>query len=292
VKASIQIPNFTWPGGTEAIGPTLARIGRAAEGAGLDTVWVMDHFFQLDGWLGGPEDPMLEAYSALSYLAAVTERVRLGTLVTGVSYRAAGHLAKTVTTLDVLSGGRAWLGIGAGWNEREARGLGLPFPPTADRFEQLEETLQALLRMWAGDRTPFEGTHVRFAEPILSPAALSQPHPPIMIGGSGEQKTLRLVAAYADACNFFAAIGDEELAHKLDVLKMRCAEVGRDDAEISKTVYVRADPANETHADIVERCAALAKLGFDHVIFNIPNDFEIEPIEVLGRDVLPALAEL
>ena len=291
MRASIQIPNFTWPGGTESIGPTLARIGRAAEGAGLDTVWVMDHFFQLDG-LGGPENPMLEAYTVLGYLAAVTERVRLGTLVTGVSYRAAGHLAKTVTTLDVLSGGRAWLGIGAGWNEREARGLGLPFPPVAERFELLEETLQALIQVWAGDRAPFEGTQVRFAEPIFSPPALSVPHPPIMIGGGGERKTLRLVARYADACNLFSAFGEETLIRKLDVLKRHCEEVGRDDAEISKTVYVTADPSGEAPPEIIERCTALAQLGFDHVIFNIPNDFEIEPIEALGRDVLPALAEL
>jgi F420-dependent oxidoreductase-like protein len=291
MKASIQIASFAWPGGDAAIGPTLARIGRAADEGGFDTVWVMDHFFQIEGMLGTVESPMLEGYSALSFLAGVTERVRLGTLVTGVVYRLPGYLAKTVTALDVLSGGRAWLGIGAAWYQREAEGLGFPFPPLGTRFEQLEETLRILLKMWSGDRSPFEGNQFRLAEPINSPQVVSKPHPPILVGGGGEQRTLRLVARYADACNLQAYIGPAAIRRKFDALRRHCQEQARDYDDISKTVagvIYTGQPASE----VVEQCRGLAAIGADHVIFNVADDHEITPLETLSREVLPALAGL
>lgn len=291
MKASIQVANFTWPGGDAAIAPALRTIGQAADEAGFDTLWVMDHFFQLEPMIGPADNAMLEGYTALSYLAGVTDRIRLGTLVTGVHYRTAGFLAKTVTTLDVLSGGRAWLGIGAGWYERESTGLGLPYPPLKDRFEQLEETVQIVLQMWEGDRTPINGKHFQLAEPINSPQALTKPRPPILIGGSGEKKTLRMVAQYADACNMFAFVGPEGLRAKLNVLKEHCDRLGRDYDEISKTVAGFIYTGQPT-AEVVEQARPLAAMGFDHVIFNAVNDYEGTPIEHLGAEVLPALAEL
>lgn len=291
MKASIQVANFTWPGGDEEIASHLRTIAEASEEAGFDTLWVMDHFFQLEPMLGPADNAMLEGYSTLAYLAALTDKIRLGTLVTGIHYRTAGFLAKTVTTLDVLSGGRAWMGIGAGWYERESVGLGFPFPPLKDRFEQLEETIKIVLQMWEGDRSAIEGQHFKLAEPINSPQALSQPRPPILIGGSGEKKTLRMVAQYADACNLFAFGGPDELRHKLDVLKQHCERLGRDYAEISKTVsgFIYTDQSTD---DLVEQARPLAAMGFDHVIFNVVNDYEGTPIQHLGEEVLPVLAEL
>src|SRR5439155_17212196 len=216
MRLGLQIPDFTMPGGPPELGSALARIGRDADQAGYDSLWVMDHFFQI-GVIGPPEREMLEGYTTLAYLAAGTSRVRLGTLVTGVQYRYPGILVKEVTTLDVLSGGRAVLGIGAGWNEQESRGLGTPFPSVAERFERLEETLRIALQMWAGDETPFRGTHYTLERPLNSPQALTKPHPPILIGGGGERKTLRLAARYADACNFFGDTGAAK--HKLEVLR-------------------------------------------------------------------------
>src|ERR671933_1045713 len=202
MRIGLQIPRFTWPEGDGGIGPKLAEIGSTADEAGFASLWVMDHFFQI-GVIGGPEEPMLEGYSALSYLAGVTERAKLGTLVTGVHYRYPGILVKTVTTLDVLSGGRAYLGIGAGWFEREAKGLGVPFPTVSERFERLEETLQIARQMWSGEVAPYRGKHYHLAETLNSPQALTKPHPPIMIGGMGEKKTLRLVAQHPDPRNLF-----------------------------------------------------------------------------------------
>jgi F420-dependent oxidoreductase-like protein len=291
MKASLQVANFTWPGGDASIGPTLRTIGETAEEAGFDTLWVMDHFFQLEPMIGPADNAMLEGYSALSYLAGITERIRLGTLVTGVHYRATGYLAKTVTTLDVLSGGRAWLGIGAGWYERESLGLGFPYPSLKDRFEQLEEALQIALQMWEGDRSPYEGKHNKLTEPISSPQPVTKPRPPILIGGSGERKTLRMVAQYADASNFFMFGGLEEMQHKLDVLKGHCERLGRDHDEISKTISGFMYTGQPT-AELVEQARPLAAMGFDHVIFNVINDFEGKPIAQLGAETLPALAEL
>ena len=203
MKIGLQIPSFTWPGGPEKIGRKLAEIARTAEHAGFVSLWVMDHFFQIGG-VGPVENEMLESYATLAYLAGLTKKVKLGAMVTGVVYRHPGILIKTVTTLDVLSGGRAYLGIGAAWNEQEAHGLGIPFPPLKERFERLEETLQIAHLMWSGKQDPFEGKYYHTRPASQQPATLSKPHPPILIGGMGEKKTLRLVAKYADACNLFA----------------------------------------------------------------------------------------
>src|SRR5262244_2844100 len=228
MKVGLHVADFTWDSGPPALGSRLGEIARRAEDAGVDRISVMDHVWQI-GHLGPPEHEMLEAYTALGFLAAVTERIRLLTVVTAVVYREPGLLAKAVTTLDVLSGGRAWLGIGAAWNEEEARGLGLFFPPTAERFERLEETLQICLQMLRVDESPYRGTHYTPERPLNVPPAITRPHPPIMIGGGGERKTLRLVAKYADACNLFAG---PDLPRKLEILREHCEREGRDYAEI------------------------------------------------------------
>jgi F420-dependent oxidoreductase-like protein len=292
MKVGLQVPSFTWPGGDAAIGRTLGAIGRTADEQGFDSLWVMDHFFQIE-FMGLPtDDPMLEGYTALSFVAGQTERITLGTLVTGVVYRPPGLLAKTVTTLDVLSGGRAWLGIGAAWFEREAHGLGFGFPGQRERYERLEETLQIVKQMWAGDRAPYEGSQFRLEEPINSPQALTKPHPPILIGGGGEKRTLRLVAQYADACNLFSHIGADALRHKLDVLERHCAEIGRDSAEIQRTILMASDP-RRAPAELVAECRTFAELGFQHVIIsNVAGVHELVPLELIGREVIPALREL
>lgn len=292
MKIGLQVPNFTWPGGPAVIGPKLAEIGRAADEQGFHSLWVMDHLFQIQ-FNGPPEMEMLEGYSALSYLAAVTKQVQLGTLVTGVIYRHPGVLLKTVTTLDVLSGGRAWLGIGAAWFEDEARGLGVPYPPLKDRFEQLEETLQLAHQMFRDDDKPFQGKHFQLARPLNRPQPLSRPHPPIMIGGMGEQKTLRMVAQYGDACNLFARLGPEVLQQKLDVLKGHCAELGRpfEEIEITTLGTVHLAPGGQSPAEVIALCKTLAGLGVQHAIFNMPNTHEITPIETFGREIIPAVAE-
>jgi F420-dependent oxidoreductase-like protein len=273
MKIGITIPRFVTPGGDAGIGPQFAAMARDADEAGLDSLWVMDHFFQIE-MIGPAEEPMLEGYSALAFAAGVTRRISLGTLVTGVMYRHPGILVKTVTTLDVLSGGRAWLGIGAGWNEREHDGLGVPFPPLSERFERLEETLQTASQMWSGEVAPYQGTHYRLAETLNQPMPLSAPRPRIMIGGGGEQKTLRLVARYGDACNLFAAPGEDAmamLAHKLDVLREHCEREDRPYDAIEKTVLGPA-AMREAHPMAIAPEALpaflvqLAELGIDHYI--------------------------
>jgi F420-dependent oxidoreductase-like protein len=231
MELGLHVSDFTWPGGVPALTPTLVRMARDAEDAGFTRLSVMDHFWQI-GHIGPPEHEMLEAYTALGFLAAHTNSITLNALVTGVTYREPGLLAKAMTTLDVLSGGRAMLGIGAAWNADESAGLGFAFPSTAERFERLEEALQIILQMWSDNDGPFEGKHYRLGRTLNSPQPLSSPRPRIMIGGSGERKTLRLVAQYADACNLF---GGPELAHKLDVLREHCANLGRDYETIEKT---------------------------------------------------------
>jgi F420-dependent oxidoreductase-like protein len=292
VKVGLQVSSFSWPGGDRAIGPKLAEIGRVADDQGFTSFWVMDHFFQIEPMMGRADDPMLEAYTGLAYVAAVTSRIQLGALVSGVVYRQPSLLAKAVTTLDVLSNGRAWLGIGAAWYEREALGLGFTFPPVRERFERLEETLQIIKRMWSGDRNPFEGKHFQLAEPINSPQALSRPHPPILIGGGGEQKTLRLVARYGDACNLFAHRGQVELSRKLEVLNRHCDEMGRDHDDIERTALTRVNLQKQRPMDVIGHCRDLARLGFQHVILDVAVDYEISPLKVLGKEVIPAVAEL
>ncbi|WP_119729498.1 LLM class F420-dependent oxidoreductase [Thermomonospora amylolytica] len=262
MRIGLQVPAFNFPGGTERIAPEFARIAREADQAGLASLWVMDHFFQIPS-VGEAEEPMLEAYTTLAYAAAVTERITLGTMVTGVNYRHPGVLIKTVTTLDVLSGGRAWLGIGAGWFEEEARGLGLPFPPLGERFEWLEETLRLADRMWKGDESPVHGRHFTFERPLNSPQPLRRP--PILVGGGGEKKTLRFVARYADACNLFA--GAPDLERKLEVLREHCEREGRPYEEIEKTVLATLD-AGASVEETLDEIGRLGALGIDQVIFS------------------------
>jgi F420-dependent oxidoreductase-like protein len=288
VKLGIQIPDFTWAGNPEQLGSTLATVARTADDAGFEHIFLMDHFFQIRG-VGPSEHEMLEAYTALGFVAAHTSRARLGTLVTGVHYRYPGILAKTITTLDVLSGGRAWLGIGAGWNEEESRGLGIPFPPVAERFEQLEETLQICLQMWAGDETPYDGKLFHLERPMNSPQALTKPHPPIMIGGGGEKKTLRLVAKYAQACNLFAG---PDLGRKLDVLREHCEREGRDYDEIEKTAYYsfNVGAKGERTAETIDELGRLSEQGIQTAIGGVADVSSITPIEVIGNEVIPAVA--
>ena len=292
MQVGVQIPDFTFPGGPARLGADLAAIARAADDAGFEFLAVMDHFFQI-GLIGPPEREMLEAYTTLAYLAGSTSRLKLLTLVTGTVYRHPGILAKTVTTLDVLSGGRAWLGIGAAWNDEESRGLGIPFPPVAERFERLEETLQICLQMWRGDESPYTGRHYQLERPINSPQALSSPHPPILIGGGGERKTLRLVARYADACNLLTGHG-YDLARKLDVLRAHCDAEGRDYDEITKTCYFVFDVGDkgEKAAQVVDQLGELAGLGFQAAIGPVVNVWQITPLEIIGSEVIPAVAGL
>jgi F420-dependent oxidoreductase-like protein len=281
MRFSINIGNFTSPGGPESIGPSLLDVARAADESGMDTLWVGDHLIQANPYDTTGHD-MLEAYTALGFLAARTERVRLGVMVTAVTFRPPSLLVKAVTSLDVLSGGRAWFGIGAGYNEAEARAMGLPLPPTAERFERLEETLRLAKQMWSGVETPFEGLHYRLERPTNQPSPLSSPHPPIVVGGAGEKKTLRLVAAYADACNLFDIPGQADLLrHKLDVLAGHCEAVGRSFGEIEKTVSSRLG-AGETPIAVAERCAAFTELGIDQIVMIVDGAWTVEAVERLA----------
>ena len=296
MRISLQLPYFKFDGGTPAIAPKVKAIASAAEDADFYSMWVMDHFFQLGAWLGPAEDPMLEAYSTLSFLAGVTNRLKLGTLVTGVIYRYPAQLVNAVTTLDVLSEGRAYLGIGAAWYEEEAKSLGIPYPDTKTRFEMLEETLRYTHQMWnEDDNGAFDGKHIQATATINHPQPMSQPHPPIMIGGMGEKKTLKYVAQYGDACNLFASVGSEVLQHKLDVLKGHCDDVGRDYDDIEKTAIATTEIGigNQTAADIIEQCQSLAALGISHVIYNHQGyDAILDTIDVMGKDVVPAVVDL
>jgi F420-dependent oxidoreductase-like protein len=290
VRIGLQIPDFTRERGADTLGADLATVARTADDAGFSFIAVMDHFFQIGG-MGPPGNDMLEAYTTLGYLAACTSRASLLTLVTGAVYRHPGVLAKIVSTLDVLSGGRAWLGVGAAWNEEESRGLGIPFPPVAERFERLEETLQICLQMWRDDESPFTGRHYQLERPICHPRPLSRPHPPIMIGGSGERKTLRFVARYAQACNLFPG---PELARKLDVLRAHCDAEGRDYAEIEKTCYFTFDPGEkgERAGEIVDQLGRLAQAGFDAVLGGVARVWDVTPLEIIGSEVIPQAAAL
>lgn len=298
MKIGLQICSFTWPGGPDAIGPTLARIVRQADAVGFDSIWVMDHFFQIRS-VGRVEEPMLEGMTTLGFMAAHTERARLGLMVGGVHYRNPGLWIKATTTLDVLSGGRAWLGIGAAWNEDESRALGFGFPPLGERFAWLEDTLRLGHAMWSGERgteEPLTGHHLRAARPLNSPQSLSRPRVPIMVGGGGEKRTLRLVAQYADACNVFGS--PEAIARKFAILDRHCAEVGRDPAEIERTTLqnVRLGPPGragvESPAAVIDRFGELSDAGAEHVIFELKDVHGPEHLDRAGRDLLPALHAL
>jgi alkanesulfonate monooxygenase len=286
----VHVSNFSWPGGPQTMAADLDRVAVAADELGFAKLSVMDHVWQIE-FIGPPELDMLEAYTALGYLAAKTERIELLAWVTAVVYRDPGVLAKAVTTLDVLSEGRAWLGIGAAWNEAEATGLGLFFPPLAERFERLEETLQICLQMWSDDDTAYTGSHYRLGRTLNSPQSIRRPHPPILIGGAGETKTLRLVAKYAQACNIFAG---PEVAHKLDVLRSHCEAEGRDYDEIEKTVMGPLDPgeAGENVDALIESLQSLAALGISHYHGSVPEVASLTRLEILAKRVMPAVASL
>jgi len=290
MKLGFQIPNYTLPRGPVDLAGYLCQIAKRVEEAGFVSLWVMDHFFQIEH-IGPPEMEMLEAYTTLGYLAACTSSIQLGTMVTGVTYRNPGVLAKVVTTLDVVSEGRAWLGIGAGWFEREHKALGLEFPDVAERFERLEETLQIVDQMWSENNGPFQGKHFQLAETLCVPQPLSQPHPPIMIGGMGERKTLRLVAQYAQACNLFEHAGLATLEHKLKVLKGHCDRLGTDYEAISKTVVGQTSVSTKAAADkLLKKLEQLAELGFDQAIYSFVSPTDEGPLELFAEYVIPRAA--
>lgn len=309
MRIGLQITESDWPRNT-SIDEKIREIATTADEVGFYSLGVPDHLFNAMDVVGYPVDsPKLEGYSTISYLAALTERIKLGLLVTCNFFRHPAVLVKTVSTIDFLSGGRAFLGIGAGWYEREAKGLGIAFPSLRERFERLEETLQIAKHMWRGDAAPYKGKYYRLEEPINSPQPVSQPHPPIMIGGGGERKTLRLVAEYGDSCNLF--IGSPLKLHplswrdryenrieflwgKLAVLERHCERLERpyDDIEKTAQVYVRLAPDAQDSGELVELCHGLAALNIQHVIFNIHNVYEITPLKVIGDEVIPEVARL
>ena len=288
MRVGIHVVSFTWPGGPDSISSTLAATARSAEDAGVSSFSLMDHWFQMEA-MAPATDPMLEGYTSLGFVAGHTQTMTLGLLVTGVTYRHPGLLAKIVTTLDVVSGGRAQLGIGAAWYEREHRGLGVPYPPVAERFERLEETLQVCLQMWSEDDGAIEGRHYRLAETICEPRPLSQPRPPVLIGGSGERKTLRLVARYGDACNLFATSPDE-IAHKLEVLARHCEAEGRDPDTVQRTILGVRDPFADLDGFLGDM-DAYAKLGIDEVVL-MPSGDPVAYVERAGSEIVLRLAEL
>ena len=291
MRIGLSLAEFDSPHAPDGLGHDLADVARLADDLGFAALSLMDHYFQI-GMNGPPELPMLEGYMGLAFLAAHTQRLQLGTMVTGVHYRHPGLLAKIVTTLDVLSGGRAFLGIGAGWNADESRGLGVPFPPLKERFERLDETLQICLRMWAGSEEPYVGQHYQLARPLNSPQSVRRPHPPILIGGGGEQKTLRLVARYADACNLFPA---PDISHKLDVLRGYCEQAQRDYASIEKTSMLMFDARANPDAAVAETIRTLRWLhavGIEMVYFGVADVFALGPLELIAERIMPVAADL
>jgi F420-dependent oxidoreductase-like protein len=290
MKLGLHLYDFSWPEGALQLGPTLVQIAQAAEAAGFDRISTIDHVWQ-SHYLGGPEHEVPSCYPTLTYLAAHTSHIKLLALATASPYWHPILLAKTVTTLDVLSGGRAWLGIGAGDYEEEARGSGLPFPPLKERYERLEEMLQICLRMWQGDQRPFEGKYYRIERPLNLPQSLSRPHPPILIAGSGEQKTLRLVARYADACNLRPG---PEIPQKLEVLRQHCEAEGRDYDAIEKTCAFAFDVGEDGSkvGDLIGQLRWLASMGIQTVLGVVPQVYRIEPLRIIGGEVIPAIADL
>jgi F420-dependent oxidoreductase-like protein len=289
MQLDLHVSRFDWAGGPSGIAEGVAGLAAHAEAVGVRTLSVMDHFFQMD-WMAPAEDPMLECYTALAFVAGRTETLRLRALVTGVTYRHPGILAKAMTTLDVVSQGRAELGIGAAWYEREHRGLGVPFPPTAERFERLEEAIQICLQMWSDDNGPYRGRHYQLEETICSPQPVSTPRPRIMIGGSGERKTLRLVAQYADACNIFG--GPDEIAHKVDVLRRHCDAVGRDPNGIEVTAMFRDLPADASADDLVRGAEAFAAVGVSTLVASAVGDDPAATLESTFAPVVDRIATI
>ena len=289
MKLAIHCANLSWSGGPSALGPTLAEVARTADRGGIDTLTMMDHWFQMET-LGGPSEPMLEGYTSLGFLAGQTSNLELGLLVTGVTYRHPGLLAKIVTTLDVLSGGRAMLGLGAAWYQREHEGLGVPFPPTAERFERLEETLQICRQMFGGGGGSFDGQHYRLADATNVPPPLRTGGPRVVVGGSGERKTLRLVAQYADACNLFG-FDAEVMRHKLEVLDRHCSDVGRNPGDVQRTALYGDDPVDDPDT-FLKRAEGWAALGIEQVfVMTRPHD-PVAWVTRLAEDIRPRLAEI
>jgi F420-dependent oxidoreductase-like protein len=295
MRVGLQLPSFSFPGWPGSIGPRLGEVAEAAEDAGFSSLWVMDHFFQVpeDTPWGGPEHPMLEAYTTLGFLARSTSRIRLGAMVGGVHFRTPGVVLKAVTTLDVLSGGRAWFGIGAGWYRREALGLGLGWPERGERFARLEELLRIAHHVWSGDRAPFRGSFTTLEEPVFSPMPISRPHPPVMVGGGGERKTLRLVAQYADACNILVPDPGESRA-KLEVLKRHCETVGRPYEDIEKTSLVEVDlrPGRQSARHVVAALRAQAEEGIEQVIVNLPDVHDLAQLRTFRDQIIPEVGAL
>ena len=289
MELGVHVPNFGLPGGPQTLGDDLSAIAQSAERAGLAQLSLMDHFFQMEIF-GGPPEPMLEGYTTLGFLAGRTERIRLGQIVSGVTYRHPGVLAKIATTLDVLSGGRAFLGLGAAWYEEEHAGFGVPFPPLGERFERLEEAIQICLQMWSDDDGPYTGRHYQLSATKNVPQSIQRPHPPLMIGGGGEKKTLRLVAQYGDACNLTTAEGVPGLQHKLDVLKRHCDALGRDDGAIQKTVlYVGSIPEPGDQSAFIEELRSYEAIGVDMMIVMPMGEKPAEQLAGLSS-VVDALA--
>ena len=290
----LQIPSFKYPGGAAAIRPKLKEIVSTAEESGFYSLWVMDHYYQIKGLFGEAyTDPMLESYTTLGYFAGLTEKAFLGVLVTGVIYRHPSVLMKMVNTLDILSGGRAYLGIGAAWYEDEALGYGIPYPSTSERFEQLEDNLRLAKALWSSDETSFTGTH--FSAPAITnnPRPLSTPHPRIMVGGTGPKKTLRMVTQYADACNIGDWVGTQNMQQALDNLKAHCETLGRDYDTVEKTTLGTAHLSGKDTVDsLISRIKRLSEMGFTHAIFNMPDVYEITPLEAFAKEIIPAVAEL
>ena len=294
MQIGLQIPSFKYPGGTAAIRPTLKEIVTTAEAGGFYSLWVMDHYYQIKGLFGEAyTDPMMEAYSTLGYMAGLTEKAYLGVLVTGVIYRHPAVLMKMATTVDVLSGGRTYYGIGAAWYEEEAKGNGIPYPSMSERFEQLEDNLQLAKALWASDKISFEGKHYSAPAVTNNPRPLSSPHPRIMIGGTGPKKTLRMVAQYADACNIGDWVGDENMLKALDNLKIHCDNLGRDYAEIEKTSLCTVNlSVKDTVDSIIKRVRELSEMGFSHAIFNMPDVYKMTSLETFTKEIIPEVAEL
>jgi F420-dependent oxidoreductase-like protein len=289
MQLGVHYANFTHPDWEHRLADRLVETAKVADQGGVAWFTVMDHWFQMEQ-MGGPPEPMLEGYTTLGHLAGVTEHVRLSLLVTGTTYRHPGLLAKTVTTVDVLSKGRAMLGIGAAWYDREHAGLGVPFPPTSERFERLEETIQICRQMWSEDDGAYEGRHYQLAETVCVPAPVQQPRPTILIGGSGEKKTLRLVARYADACNLFAQ-GPDVVTHKLEVLRRHCDDAGTDYDAIQKTVIGQFDPTADA-GGFLRAMGEYAALGIDLVTLVPQGDDPVAWTTSMCEDVVPRLAEV
>jgi F420-dependent oxidoreductase-like protein len=297
VKFGLQVSSFTYPGGTPEIAPTLERIVRTADEVGFDSIWVMDHLFQIRS-VGAVDEPMLEGWTALGWIAAMTKRARIGLMVGGVHYRDPGIWVKAATTLDVLSGGRAWLGLGAAWNQEESAGLGFEFPPLGTRFEMLEETLRIAHEMFEGElgsQRGLQGRHYRPTRLLNSPQSISRPRVPIMIGGGGERKTLRLVAQYGDASNVFG--GPEKIHHKWEVLRRHCEAVGRPFDEIERStlqgVRISLDGSGgaETPDQVIERFGELGDAGAQHILFSVRDVWQTDKLELLGSTVLTQLRD-